>query len=412
MKRSLNQLLALAVVSALVVGGCKPSDSDGGGGSAGRNGPSSGAVRPEPKAAGNSAGDTVKIGIVASLNGELRPWGIDSLKGAELAVKEANDAGGIQGKKIELLQGDSASKPEQGKSAAEKLISDGVIGIAGEVASGITAQIAKSAFEAGVPVLAIGATRTDLAEIGSNYFRVCYTDDFQGPVMAKFAYEELGLRNVAIMTDKKQPYSKGLSDAFRAAFTKLGGTIADEQFYDSGATQFAGQLTNLKARNPDGLFMSGYFTEVGPIARQAREAGLNVKLLGGDGWDSKELTTSGGEAIIGGYFCNHYNDKESRPEVQEFLTKFRAMHGAPPATTMGALGYDAVKLMIDALRRASELNSRALIRALDETEGFAGVSGVITLKGHNGNPPKRALVVEVTPQGQAFRKAYEFDDVF
>jgi branched-chain amino acid transport system substrate-binding protein len=358
--------------------------------------------------------DKYILGLVASENGELRPWGIDSVKGARLAVDEFNKAGGIDGKQVELKIGDSGSKPEQGKSATDKLISEGALCILGEVASGITAQMAQSAFEKGVPLISIGATRTDISSIGNNIFRVCYRDDFQGPVMAYFAYNDLGLKNVALLTDKKQPYSTGLSDAFRATFTKLGGTIVDEQFYEGGQTQFTGQITNLKAKNPDGVFASGYFNEVGPIARQMYEAGMkNVKLMGGDGWDSSEILVSGGQGILGGYFCNHYNNQEDRPEVKEFLKTWKAKYpdNPVPATTMGALAYDAAMLACQALKSSGAKDSKALRDAIDNTENFKGVSGNITLKGNNGDPPKRAIVVKLTPQGQVFAKAYEPTDI-
>jgi branched-chain amino acid transport system substrate-binding protein len=356
----------------------------------------------------SSAGG-VPIGLVASQNGELRPWGEDSVKGAQLAAEEYN-ATAPEGKKVDLRIGDSGSKPEQGKSASEKLISDGAICLLGEVASGITAQMGQAAEEKGVPVIAIGATRTDLTTGHPGIFRVCYTDAFQGPVMAKFAYEELGLRKVALLTDKKQPYSTGLSESFGAYFKTLGGTIVDEQFYESGQTQFSGQLTNLKAKNPDGLFMSGYFNETGPIARQAKEAGLNVKMLGGDGWDSSEILVSGGDAILGSYFCNHYNNKEDRPEVKSFLEKWKAKYGGEPATTMGALAYDAAMLAFKAVATLDKPDAKSLQAAIADTVDFAGVSGKITLKGKGGNPPKRALVVELTKEGQTFAKAYEMDE--
>lgn len=388
-------------------GETKTTGSTTNGASSGTSGTTS--SRKVPTASGNTAsGDTIKIGLVASLNGELKPWGDDCEKGARLAVEEFNAAGGVNGKKVELLIEDSASKAEQGRSATDKLIAEGCLGIIGEVASGITLQMANSCFDKGVPIVAVGATRVDITDIGSNVFRVCYTDDFQGPVMAKFAYDDLGLRKVAIMTDQAQPYSTGLSDNFRKKFVELGGEIVDEQFYRSPEDkQFGPQLQQIKEKAPDGLFLSGYFTEVGAIARQAKEAGLSVKMLGGDGWDSTELNTSGGAAIVGGFFCNHYNNEETRPEVQTFLSKWQAKYKSKPATTMGALGYDATMLVCDALKRASALDSKALTEAIENTENFAGVSGSITLKGNNGNPPKRALVVEVTSTGQKFAKAFE-----
>ncbi|HRF58788.1 MAG TPA: ABC transporter substrate-binding protein [Fimbriimonadaceae bacterium] len=417
--------LAVMALGLSVLAGCKGSEGGGdttGGATTGSTPGGDGkptdtggtTARKAPTGKGNTqSGDTIKIGLVASVNGELKPWGDDCVKGAQLAVDEVNAKGGIQGKKVELLIQDSASKAEQGKSAAEKLVSDGVLGIIGEVASGITLQMANTAFAAGLPIVAVGATRTDITDIGSNVFRVCYTDDFQGPVMAKFAYDELGIKNVAIMTDKAQPYSVGLSDAFRKKFEELGGKIVAEEFYQSPQDkQFGAQLAKIKEAGPEGLFLSGYFTEVGAIARQAKEQGLDVKIFGGDGWDSTELNTAGGEAIVGGFFCNHYNNEETRPEVQDFLQKWAAkFNGEKPATTMGALGYDATMLMLDALGRAKSLDSAALTAAIEETAGFKGVSGEINLTGNNGNPPKRALVVEVTATGQVFRKAYEPSDV-
>ncbi len=392
--------LAALVVGVLAGAGCNGGDSKTATNSSG-GGTSEAA-----------SGEGIPIGLVASQNGDLKPWGEDSAKGAQLAVEEFNNAGGVDGKKVKLVIADSGSKPEIGKSAAEKLIStDKIIGILGEVASGITAQMGQVATEKGIPLVAIGATKTTLTEGKPNMFRVCYTDAFQGPVMAKFAFEQLKLRNVALVTDKKQPYSTGLSDSFRAFFTKLGGKIVDEQFYEGGQTQFQGQLTNLKAKNPDGLFMSGYFTETGPLARQAKEAGLNVKMMGGDGWDSSEILTTGGDAILGSFFCNHYNNKEDRPEVKDFLAKWAKKYdGSVPATTMGALAYDATALMCDALKRAKTKDAKGLQDAIEDTTGFKGVSGAITLKGKHGNPPKRALVVQLTKEGQVFAKAYEEDE--
>lgn len=408
---------AFTAVACFVLGGLLAGCGSGGSNS-GETGSTGTTGGSSASGAGLQPGDQtpdpnkIKIGLVASINGELKPWGMDSQNGALLAVDEINKAGGINGKQVQLLIEDSNSTPEQGKTAAERLISKGCVAVVGEVASGITAQIALAAQEKKIPVVAVGATKTALPGIGDHVFRVCYTDDLQGPVMATFAYEELGLRNVAIVTDNKQPYSTALSQSFRASFEKQGGKIVDEQFYETKQTQFGPLLTNLKAKNPDGLFLSGYFNEVGPIVRQAAETGLNVKYLGGDGWDSAEILTSGGEAILGGFFCNHYNNKEDRPEVKTFLDKWNAAFGGVPGTTMGALGYDAIGLTLDALKRSgSDSDVDKLRTAISETEGFAGVSGVITLKGKGGNPDKRALVVKLTKDGQVYEKAFEVQDV-
>jgi branched-chain amino acid transport system substrate-binding protein len=369
--------------------------------------------RPATTGAGNTVtGDTIPIGVVASSTGDQAPWGLDCVKGAQLAVDAANAAGGVNGKQIKLIPADDASKEEQGKSATEKLVDeDKVVAILGEVASGITLQMGPVCQDKGVPDVAVGATKTTLTDLGNVMFRVCYTDDLQGPVMANFAYKELKLKNVGVITDKKLPYSTGLSDAFKATFQHLGGTIVGEEFYEKGQTNFSGILTDLKSKNPQGVFASGYFTEVGPLVRQAAEAGLKIPFFGGDGWDSKEILKTGGDAILGDFFCNHYNNNDPRPEVQEFLKAWKAKNGDVPGTTMGALGYDAAAIVIDALKKSKTLSSLDLRDALDNEENFHGVSGDITLKGNNGNPPKRAVVVKLTPQGQVFAKGYEASEV-
>ena len=174
---------------------------------------------------------------MTSISGENKPWGTDQLEGCKLAVDEVNAAGGIQGKKVEIVEGDTASKPDQAKLAAEKVLGTNVLGIVGEVSSGNTIQIARSAFDKGVPVVAVGATRTDLTAEGSHVFRVCYTDAFQGPAMAKFCIEKLNKKKVAILTDNALPYSQGLRASFKEEFLKLGGTIVKEEKYESGSKQ-------------------------------------------------------------------------------------------------------------------------------------------------------------------------------
>lgn len=412
MKNGLLQITAftLALASLSMFGGCKdPSASTSG---------TTGTTSSSGGSGSTASGDAIKIGLVASQNGDLRPWGEDCIAGAKLAVDQINAAGGIGGKQIDLMIQDSNSKPEEGKSAAAKLASDGAIALVGEVSSGITKQIKTVALEHGLPLVAVGATNPDITVDGQGLIsRVCYTDDLQGPVMAVFAYRDQGLRRVAVMTDNKQPYSQGLSKTFKAKFIELGGEIVGEEFYQSGENQFSGQISRLKGAKPDGIFMSGYFTEVGPMARQIRDNGLTkAVLMGGDGWDSKELVQSGGDAIIGGFFCNHYNNDDDRPEVAKFLEDFKGAHGGTlPGTTMGALGYDAVNLVIDALKRldaaGKEINSKNLAEEIMATEAFRAVSGDITLKGTSGDPAKRALVVKVTRGDQAFEKAYEAKDV-
>jgi branched-chain amino acid transport system substrate-binding protein len=393
--------LAVAALAAATLTGCKPGNDPGTNG-----GPSDDTY--------GLKGEPIKIGLVASQNGDLIPWGTDCIQGAQLAIEEANKAGGYDGRPFKLIVEDSASTPEGGKSATEKLVQQDVVGVLGEVASGITQPMSQVTAANDLPHIAVGATKTTITDIGPNVFRVCYTDDFQGPVMAKFAYEGLGLKTVAIMTDEKQPYSQYLSKMFKEYYVKLGGKIVAEESYESKQTTFTAQLTRIQAKNPQGVFLSGYFNEVGPIVRQAATLGIkNVKYFGGDGWDSTEIIESGGDAIVGGYFCNHYNDKEDRPEVKKFLDAWKAKYdGKIPGTTMGALGYDAAALMVDAIKRAGSTEKQAMIDAIENTENFPGVSGSITLKGMGGNPKKPALIVEVTKDGFKAVKSYEYEEIY
>lgn len=399
-------MLAALLFSGVLVAGCGNKNTEGG---TANDTYGSGAAREVPTAEGNKQeGDTIKIGHIASLNGEQQPWGIDSQRGAELAVEEFNKAGGKDGMKVQIIHEDTGSKPEGGKSATEKLIGDDrVIAVIGEVASGITLPAAQVCQENGVPMVAVGATRIDVTEIGAAIFRACYTDDFQGAAMAKYAYEDLGLRNVAILTDKKLPYSTGLSDVFRNVFQKLGGKIATEEFYEAGNIDFKGQLNAMKGKNPDGIFASGYFTEVGPIARQKKSLGMDIPMFGGDGWDSRDLLTSGGDGIIGGYFANHYHASEDRPEVKRFVESFRAKYGQDAGTAMAALAYDATNVVLEAIKKADTLDSKTLMRLIAETKDLQAVSGSITI-GPDGNAQKPILVLKVDKDGFKPVKKIEF----
>ena len=406
-----SKLLLACIAGALVSGvvtGCKPKEGGSGGATgevaswvpeksiewfdAGDGAPVN---RPVSTGAGNvQEGDTIKIGLIASLSGSEKPWGDESKKGAQLAVDQFNAEGGLNGKKVELIAEDTGGLPASGKTAAERLVSSKkVLALLGEVASGVTGPAAEVCQTAGVPIISIGSTRTALSETGNMFFRVCYTDAFQGALLAKFAYEDLKLKNVAILTDNTLPYSKGLTADFRAYFEKLGGKIAVEDFYEKGNTDFKAQLTNMKAKNPDGLFCSGYFTEIGPIARQRDAVGLDVPMFGGDGWDSTELLTSGGEGIMGAYYSNHYSNLEDRAEVKDFVSKFKEAYGAEPSNAMGALGYDAAIVLLDALKRATSVDSKSIRDAIAATSGLAAVSGTITM-GPDGNAQKPGLILK------------------
>jgi len=236
------------------------------------------------------------------------------------------------------------------------------------------------------------STNPKVTETGDFIFRVCFIDPFQGTVMAKFAMSR-GWKKVAILTDTKQDYSVGLAQFFKEYFAKNGGTITGEQSYGSGDKDFKAQLTAIKAGAPDAIFASGYYNETGLIAAQARELGITVPLLGGDGWDSPSLVEVAGKAIEGSFFSNHFSNEDQSPKIQEFVKKFQAKHGKTP-DAMAALGYDSAMILADAMKRAGTTEGKALRDAIAATKDFDGITGKITLD-EKRNANKSVVVLTI-----------------
>ena len=354
--------------------------------------------RELPTEPGNKAtGKTINIGLIASTTGELQPWGKASIKGVQLAVDEFNRAGGKNGRKVRLIIEDPASRPEGGQSAAKKLIDfDKVLAVLGEVASGITLPAAVVCQNSGVALVAIGATRADITMVGGAIFRACMNDDAQYTAAAVFVYRKLRLRRVAVMTDRGLPYSTWLSTGFRTVFMKLGGRISDEEFYITGATDFRQQLTKIKASKPDGMFCSGYYNEVGPLAEQKLALGMKIPMVGGDGWDSSALATSYHNALAGSYYMNHYHPRD--PAARSFVAKFRKRYGEQPANVMTALGYDAAIVVLDAIKRTHSLDSASLIRTISKGNPVVGSMGKFSI-GPDGNARRPAVVIKIVRGG-------------
>jgi len=267
------------------------------------------------------------------------------------------------------------------------------VALLGEVASGRSLEMAPIAQKAGIPMISPASTNPQVTENRDYVFRICFIDPFQGTVMGKFANSR-GWKKVAILTDTKQDYSVGLSQYFKAYFTKNGGTITSEQNYSSGDKDFKAQLTKLKAGNPDAIFASGYYNETSLIATQARELGITAPLLGGDGWDSPSLVQVAGKAIEGSYFSNHFSTEDQSPRIQEFVKKYQALYGKAP-DAMAALGYDSAMILADAIKRAGTTEGKALRDAIAATKDFDGITGKITLDANrNANKPAVILTIK------------------
>ncbi|MDB4985259.1 MAG: ethanolamine utilization protein EutJ [Myxococcaceae bacterium] len=343
----------------------------------------------------------IVIGAYLSMTGATATFGQSSEHGATIAVEEANQQGGVLGRKLKLVVLDDQGRTEEAGNAVLRLLDlDGAVALMGEVASTLSLVAGRIAQRRKVPMVSPSSTNTQVTQIGDYVFRVCFLDPFQGFAMAKFARERLELRRVAILKDVRNDYSLGLAAAFEQAFVRLGGTIVATESYSAGDTEFSAQLTKIKPSAPEGLYVPGYYTEVGSIARQARRLGIKAPLMGGDGWESAELRNIGGADIVGSYYTNHFAHDLPSARATSFITAYRKKYGeAAPA--LAALGYDATLAIIDALRRAGTTEPKALRDALAATKNLDAVTGKLTLDA-NRNPVKPAVVVRVTPDGEAF----------
>jgi branched-chain amino acid transport system substrate-binding protein len=354
-------------------------------------------AKPAAAPAAAPASDKILIGHVASMTGNEATFGSSTDNGIKLAIEEQNKKGGVKGKQIALKTLDDQGKPEEAAVAATRLITqDHVAVILGEVASSRSLAIAPIADANQVPQISPTSTNPRVTKDGDKtrpyVFRVCFIDPFQGTVMAKFANSKK-ITKVAILRDVGNDYSVGLADFFAKGFQGLNGQIVSDQSYKAGDQDFKAQLTAIKGKKPEAIYVPGYYTDVALIARQARELGIKVPLMGGDGWDSAKLYEIAKGALDGSYFSNHYTDEDPSPVIQEFVAKYKAAYGAVP-DALATLGYDAAKVAFDAMERAKDLTGPSIRDALEQTKGFQGVSGIITLDADH-NAVKSAVVLGI-----------------
>lgn len=351
----------------------------------------------KPAAPAGSAASTepIKVGEFASLTGKEAAFGQSSHKGVVLAIEEINAAGGVLGRKLELVSEDNQSKPGESATIVKKLISrDKVVAILGEVASSRSLEAAPICQAARIPQISPSSTNPAVTETGDYIFRVCFIDPFQGVVMAKFAKDTLKIRRVAVLTSVSSAYSVGLAKYFTERFTGDGGTIPLEQKYSEGDKDFKAQLTAIKAAGVEGIFVPGYYTEAALICKQARDLGLTIPLFGGDGWEAPQLIEIGGKAVEGCYYSTHYSPENQSPAVSTFIQKFKQRWNGEVPDAMAALSYDSAQVLADAIKRAQSTDGPKVRDALAATKDFAGVTGNTTLDAKR-NATKSAVVVTI-----------------
>ena len=329
---------------------------------------------------GKTGGDTIKVGEFASLTGKEATFGISSHEGTLLAVDEINAAGGVLGKKLELLTEDNQSKPGESATAVNKLIArDGVIAILGEVASSRSLEAAPICQQNKIPMISPSSTNPKVTETGDYIFRVCFTDILQGKILANFAGQKLQAKKVAVFTDVKSDYSKGLAKYFKEQFTAAGGQIVTELDFNGGDKDFKAQITAIKGASPDAIFIPAYYTDVALICIQAKQLGVTVPIFGGDGWESEDLIKIGKDAVEGTYFSTHCSADSPGTKVSDFVAAYRKKFNGKTPDAMAMLGHDSVKILVEAIQKTGGTDAGKIRDALAATKDFDGVSGKITI---------------------------------
>jgi len=386
--------LCSAALLTVFAGGCANKSSSSGGGASSSGGTA-------------AAANSIIVGEYGSLTGENTTFGHSTDNGVELAVKGINAAGGVNGHPLTVDVQDDAGTPDGASSVVKKIVtSDKPTAVIGEVASTLSIQAAPICNAAKVPMISPSSTNPKVTQLGPYVFRVCFIDPFQGKAEAEFAAKNLHAKRAAILTDSGNDYSIGLTKFFTQNFTQDGGQVVIAQNYSKGDVDFTSQLTQIKAANPDILFVPGYYGQVGPIARQARTVGLTVPLLGGDGWDSPKLVEGAGGAggaLEGSYFTNHSSMSDPDPTIQKFVSAYKAAYGGQKPDSLAALGYDSIGVLVDAMKRAgapadgnySSLAYRTKLRdAIAATKDYKGITGTISI-GPDRNAVKPAMVLQI-----------------
>jgi branched-chain amino acid transport system substrate-binding protein len=366
---------------------------------------------------GGAGKDELVIGEYGSLTGGDATFGSSTKAGVEVALAElaAAKQGKIGGLPVRVVVEDDQSQAQEAATAVQKLVNqDQAIAVLGEVASSRSLAGGPICQAAGVPMISPSSTNPKVTEVGDYIFRMCFLDDFQGRSVAQFATQNLGLKRIAILKDVKSDYSMGLTQFFTEALTQMGGTVVAEQAYQAGDQDFSAQLTALKAKNPEAIYIPGYYTEAGLIARKARELGINVPLLGSDGWESEKLLEIGGESLNGSYYTNHWALDMPKPELQAFLKAYKEKFAGSEPDAIAGLAYDAAQVLFACLeklaaedpetfkglasskagtpeRKAATAKLRDLIA---QTKDYPGVTGTITLD-EKRNASKPLVVLEI-----------------
>lgn len=336
------------------------------------------------------SGDTIVLGGMGPLTGDNAMYGTATMNGAKMAIEEVET---LLGKKLVFDVLDDKGDATEAVNAYNKLVdNNGAVGIIGAVTSKPSASVAQASSKNNTPVVIPTGTSMDLTTYGENVFRACYTDPFQGKVMASFAAKSLNLKTAAVIYNVDSDYSVGLAESFKENFESNGGTVLSYEGYSEADKDFKSQLTNIASNDPEALFIPDYYSKVALISKQVKDVGLNSVLLGADGWDSVASVVEDSSLIEESYFCNHYSIDDSDPVVQDFVNKYKEKYNEAP-NAFAALGYDSAKIMIKAIETAGNTDSTAIIEALKNTD-INTVTGNITFD-EDRNSVKPVTIIQI-----------------
>ena len=348
--------------------------------------------------------DVVKIGGIGPLTGPLAIYGVTSTNGSKLAMEEINKNGGILGKQVEYIVLDEKGDSTEAVTAYNKLVDEGVVALIGDITSKPSLAVAEVAAQDNMPMITPTGTQFNITEAGPNVFRVCFTDPYQGVVLANFAKNNLNAETVAVVVNNSNDYSDGVAKAFIEQAEKLGLKVVAKEGYSDGDKDFRAQLTKILPTNPDVLVVPDYYEQVALITTQAREVGIKATFVGPDGWDgvAKTLDPSAYGAIENSYFTNHYSLQDQSEKVQNFLKAYKEAYNEEPSA-FSALSYDAAYIVKAAIEKAGTTEKQAVVDALKSLD-YSGVTGHLTFDEKN-NPVKAVTVLKIV-NGE-----YTFDSV-
>jgi len=363
----------------------------------------------EKKDSAAANADKYVIGASFELTGNVANYGKSTLSGFKLAVDQVNKAGGVNGKQLVVVESDNKSEPaESGNSVTKLITQDKVVAVVGPATSGCVFAATPVVTSNKVPLIAPCATApaitVDNGQVKEFIFRACFIDPFQGRVMAEFADKTLGVKNVAILHDASSDYSKGLAEVFEKTLNEKGGKVVAKEAFLSKDIDFKAALTKIKAANPEAIYIPGYYEEVAKIIKQTREIGLNVPLIGCDGWDSPKLVEiAGPEALNNTYFSSAFSVQDQTESVQKFIADYKAMYQKDP-DIFCMQGYNAGLVLADALKRAGDgADGTKLAAAIAATKDLPVASGKLTYdKDHN--PIISAIIIEMKDGVQSFKE--------